>query len=74
MHLKQDFPNWDESVLIGSIGKFWESAEKATAKHDDIFIANWLGWSVGCDWTSGEKRQYLELAAKYIRRISTTYY
>ena len=64
MHLKQDFPNWDESVLIGSIGKFWESAEKATTKHDDIFIANWLGWSVGCDWTSGEKRQYLELASE----------
>ena len=40
MHLKQDFPNWDEEVLIGSIGKFWESAERSISKDDDIFISN----------------------------------
>jgi glucose-6-phosphate isomerase len=64
MHLKQDFPNWDEDLLIGSIGRFWESAEISKLKDDDTFLPNWLGWSLGCDWTSAEKRQYLELATE----------
>jgi len=62
MYLKQNFSNWDDDVLIDSIRKFWEAAEKSTPKNADISISNWLGWSVGCDWTSNEKRQYIELA------------
>ena len=62
MYLKQNFSNCDDDALIESIRKFWETAEKSTPKNADISISNWLGWSVGCDWTSNEKRQYLELA------------
>ena len=64
MNLKQNFSNWDDDVLIESNGKFWEAAEKSTPKNADISISNWLGWSVGCDWTSNEKRQYIELAGE----------
>ena len=62
MYSKQYFSNWDEDILIDSIVKFWESAEGSTSIDDDVFMSNWLGWSLGCDWTLDEKRQYVELA------------
>ena len=62
MYSKQDFSNWDEDILIDSIAKFWESAERSTPIDNEVFISNWLGWSLGCDWTLDEKRQYVELA------------
>ena len=62
MYSKQYFSNWDEDILLDSIAKFWESAERSTPIDNHAFMSNWLGWSLGCDWTLDEKRQYVELA------------
>ena len=63
MYSKRDSTDWDSSLLKNALSRFWDSTEN-TAVAEPSGMSNYLGWTLGCDWTQEETVSYSNLATQ----------
>ena len=63
MYSKQDSTDWDSSLLKNALSRFWDSTENPSVG-EPSGMSNYLGWTLGCDWTQEETVSYSNLATQ----------
>ena len=63
MYSKQDSTDWDSSLLKNALSRFWDSTENPVVG-EPYGMSNYLGWTLGCDWTQEETVSYSNLATQ----------